>query len=184
MTKNLQLSFLESQPKAYGGDLLKTRKGRKGPRPLDTRHTIHLVLRSSRAKGSWSFKKPENERKIRAILDRFSRKNGIRIHQQANVRNHLHLQIKLSTRQTYKPFIRAITSAIAMAVTGASRWKRIEGRFWDRRPFTRVVIGRRAYLALRDYIRVNILEGSRGYDRVNARLHAWKIFGAPRAGPD
>ncbi len=173
--KPKQLSFLKSQPKSYGGELLKTRNGRQGPRPLDTRHTMHLVLRSTKARGDWSFRKPENRKRIAEILARFARRNGIRIHHSANVGNHLHLQIKLSNRHTYKPFIRAITAAIMMAVTGASRWKKVPGRFWDYRPFSRVVTGRRAFLTLRDYIRVNVLEGY-GYNRINARLHAHSIF--------
>ncbi|NJM10240.1 MAG: hypothetical protein HC883_05100 [Bdellovibrionaceae bacterium] len=81
----------------------------------------------------------------------------------------LHLHIQLTNRFTYKAFIRGSTAAIAMAVTGASRWNKLKIKFWDYRPFTRVVIGRRAVLSLRDYIRVNRLEGQ-GYDRGHARL--------------
>ena len=88
----------------------------------------------------------------------------------ANVGNHLHMQIKLANRYTWKPFIRAITAAIAMSVTGMSRWNKVEGakNFWDYRPFTRVVVGRRALLALKDYIELNKWEGF-GFNRQTAR---------------
>ena len=119
--KSSQLNLLKSQPKAYGGELLKTRKGRSRGRPLDTKNTMHLVLRSSKAKGLWSFKRTVNEKKISLILKKFSRKHGVKILSLANVGNHLHFQIMLNNRFTYKPFIRAITSGIAMAVTGKSR---------------------------------------------------------------
>src|SRR4051812_1508681 len=101
---------------------------------------MHLVLRSTKAKGEWSFKRAANEKKIQAILQRFSARYGVRVLSLANVGNHLHFQIRLTNRHTYRPFIRAITSAIAMAVTGASRWKPLKkepkDRFWDYRPFT------------------------------------------------
>jgi hypothetical protein len=42
----------------YGGELLKTRKGRSMGRPLDKKNSMHLVLRSSKAKNEWSFKTP------------------------------------------------------------------------------------------------------------------------------
>lgn len=109
----------------------------------------------------------------------------------ANVGNHLHLQIKLSNRFGYRPFIRAVTAAIAMAVTGRNRWtvgnhadqlegihSKIDGssatakkreKFWDYRPFTRVVKGFKAVLTLRDYLRINQLEGE-GNHRNDARF--------------
>jgi hypothetical protein len=89
----------------------------------------------------------------------------------ANVGNHLHLQIKLSNRFAYKPFIRAITAAIAMAVTGWSRWtKVIDGeRFWTERPFTQIVTAFKYHLNLRDYIAINKIEGF-GLAKTTARM--------------
>jgi len=184
--KDPQLSLLEKQPLAYGGDLLKTRKGRSGGRPLETRSTIHLVLKSTKAKGDWSFKKPKNENAIKQIIEKFAYKYQIKVISLANVGNHLHFHIKLNKLWTYKPFIRAITSAISMAVTGVNRWTKknlqlsrknssgaqdhpTKEKFWDNRPFTRVVRSLRALLTLRDYIRINELEGY-GYRREDARF--------------
>jgi putative transposase len=172
-----QCKFLKDSPKAYGGDLFKTRKGRSQGRPLDTQNTTHLILKSTKAKGAWSFWIPENKNKIKQIISKFSKKYGIKIHSMANVGDHLHFQIKLSNRYTYAPFIRAVTSAIAMAVTGASKINKFKieakDRFWDQRPFTRVVKGYKAYLNLRDYIEINRLEGF-GFQRPQARFFfAW-----------
>ncbi len=59
-----------------------------------------------------------------------------------------------------------------MAITGASRWsplkKKPGDRFWDYRPFTRVVIGFKAFLTLQNYIEINQLEGF-GHDRLEAK---------------
>lgn len=167
-----QLNLLRNEPKAYGGSLLKTRKGRSRGRPLATKQSMHLVLRSSKAKGEWSFRKPENRRKISALIDKFGTRYGVRILSLANVGNHLHIQIQLTVRHGYKPFIRALTSAIAMAVTGINRWTAKAGqrlKFWDYRPFTRVIIGYRALLTLKDYIRINQIEGV-GISREHARM--------------
>jgi REP element-mobilizing transposase RayT len=168
-----QFSFLAPQPRAYGGELLKTRKGRSTPRPLSTRETMHLVLRSSRARGSWSMQRPEHRSSVANLVRRFSLRHGVRVLSFANVGNHLHFHIQITSRRTYVPFIRALTSSIAMAITGVSRWSRLDSRtrlkFWDYRPFTRVLAqGLRSFLKLRDYVAMNRLEGA-GHSREEAR---------------
>lgn len=95
----------------------------------------------------------------------------------ANVGSHLHLQIKLSNRFTYRPFIRAVTAAIAMAISGRTRLSAAKNggseeghqKFWDYRPFTRIVQSLRAFLNLKDYVRINELEGF-GYRHEDARF--------------
>jgi REP element-mobilizing transposase RayT len=175
-----QMAFFKSSAKAYGGELLKTRKGRAQGRPLATKNSMHLVLRSSRAKGEWSFRRAQNARAIQAILKKFAAKYGVRLLSIANVGNHLHLHIQLTNRYTYAPFIRAVTGAIALAVSKATRWgQRLEGKFWDYRPFTRVVIGWRAALRLSDYVLINQFEAL-GQTRAQARFHvAWLQTGPP-----
>jgi len=132
---------------------------------------MHLVLRSTKAKGDWSFKKSNNEKKIKGIVEKFAEKYGVKILSLGNVGNHLHFHIQLSNRNGYKPFIRAITAAIAMAITDTSRWKKRDGnwKFWDYRPFTRIVQSFKAFLTLKDYIEINQLEGL-GCGRINARF--------------
>jgi hypothetical protein len=164
-----QIDLFPKQSKAYGGQLLNSRKGRASGRPLDTKRTMHLVLRSSKANGAWSFRNPKHSKKIREIVNKFSVKYGVRIDSLANVGNHLHFQIKLGNRYGYRPFIRAITAAIAMAITGVSRWQPSKGKFWDYRPFTRVVVGFKALLQLSDYIKLNQIEGA-GFSRVQAHF--------------
>lgn len=157
---------------------------------------MHLVLRSTQATGDWSFRHPRHRNRVAAIIKRFAVKNGVRVLSLANVGNHLHLHIKLGNRYSYAEFIRSVTGAIAQAITGRTRWQnglarsantigapRAAGsekkrskknekstalRFWDYRPFTRVVESWRALLNLRDYIRINQLEGD-GATRQDAR---------------
>jgi len=137
---------------------------------------MHLVLRSSMAKGKWNFR--AHQRKIKDIVQCFALKFGVRVISLAILGNHLHFQIQLTNRHTYRRFIRAMTAALAMAVTGTSRWnpllKTSGARFWDHRPFTRVVIGWRAFLTLKDYVLLNKIEGY-GYSRDEGR---WLIRNA------
>jgi REP element-mobilizing transposase RayT len=174
--------MLKQEKSAYGGDLLKTRAGRSRPRPIAVRDTMHLVLRSTQATGDWSFRHSRNRGRIQHIVEKAAFTYGIRIISMANVGNHLHLQIKLSTRLTYNAFIRSITGAIAMAVSGRNRWAKAGNRhalasgapkaklkFWDRRPFSRIVTSFRGFLKLRDYVRINQLEGD-GFVREAARM--------------
>ena len=161
-------------PHCYGGTLFRTRYGRRrGGRPLALRHqgTVHLVLRSSLARGDWSLRR--HGPAIDGILRRFAARHSVRIHTYANAGNHLHLHVRLSSRANYKAFIRAISGAIAMAVTKASRWsKTLRGRrFWDLRPFTRLVTTRAAFERVQDYVTVNFWEGT-GLSRAEARLTA------------
>ncbi len=165
--KNPQTKFIKDLPKAYGGDLLNKRKARQGPRPLVTKHTMHLTMRSTQAVGEWSFARTENRKKISQIISKFSNKYGVKVLSMANVGNHLHFQIKLSNRYTYKKFIRAISSAIVMAVTKVSRKKKLSKHFWNYRPFTRVIASFSEFLNLKDYIRINQLEGY-GWARATA----------------
>ena len=108
--------------------------------------------------------------KIKRLLEKFSARYGVQILSTANVGNHIHLHIKLANRHTYRAFIRGLTSAIAMAVTGFNRWnkppKGWKG-FWDYRPFSRLIVSFTEFLNLKDYIYINRLEGF-GYQRGQA----------------
>ena len=176
--KSQQTDFFAKKSGSYGGTLMKKRSGRIGARPISTHQTMHLVLRSSKATDDKSFKIAKNSKKIHKIINCFANKYGIHILSLANAGNHLHLHLKVTKRIGYVRFIRAISSAIAMHVTGINRWSKsstttvnINGKqkFWDYRPFTRIVIGRKDFLNMEDYIQVNQLEGF-GVKRVFARI--------------
>lgn len=156
-------------PLCYGGDLLKTRSGRRHGRPISVQRSMHLVLRSTRATGEKDFRRPPHKASIQKILKKFCRRYEVKVLRLATSGNHLHLHIKLGHRAGYKPFIRAITAAIAMAVAGTNRWNPAKEKFWDRRPYTRLVIGLAAMLRLDRYIVMNQYEAL-GYSRAEAHL--------------
>src|SRR6476620_5120508 len=96
-----QLKLLRSQNSAYGGELLKTRKGRSRGRPLAVKSSMHLVLRSSKATGDWSFRQAANKRKIESIINKFANRFAVRILSITNVGNHLHVHFQLTNRFTF-----------------------------------------------------------------------------------
>ena len=149
--------------------LRNTRQGRVA-RTLDDRYTTHLVLRSSRAQGQWAFTRKENRQKIKRILSKFCLKYEMQLHALGIVGNHLHIHLKIGNQKLYNAFIRAITSALAMAITGVSRWNKkalipskwaeIQRRpFWDHRPYTKIVYSIAQFLNLKNYIEINQIEG-------------------------
>jgi len=123
---------------------------------------MHLVVRSTAAKGSRNFRQPHHFNRVNAILIKFAGKHGVHIWNHAVHTNHIHLHVQLSSPRGYKRFIRAVTSAIAWLV-----WKGRK-KFWDRRPFSRIVRGRHEFAVMDDYIEINKIEVL-GYTRAAAR---------------
>jgi hypothetical protein len=54
--------------------------------------------------------------------------------------------------------MRAISGIIALKVTGARKTKELKQKFWDYRPWSRVVQWRKAYSVVKDYVIQNHLE--------------------------
>lgn len=115
-----------SQKDYYGGLLARTRAGRKGPRPLSNKDSMHIVLRSQIDLGDRTVLKP--------LVTRFGSRHRIEIHSIAGYGCYLHLVIKVRSRAEYIAFIRAITSAIAYKL-GA----KLKKKFWIYRPLSRIL---------------------------------------------
>ncbi len=170
-----QLQLIPKPKTEHGGSIANSQKRK---RPLSSRHSMHLVLRSSKAKGSWSFKK--HQEKIEGILQKFAKKYHIQILNHANVGNHIHLHLKTSTRKNYRAFIRAITSAIRITVTGYSKWNPAPEKFqfWDLRPWSRILQTFREFKNLTKYIGLNQIEAM-GLKRESAKRYLREVFAKP-----
>lgn len=144
---------------SHGGT--KTKGHRKLERPLATNKWIHLVLKSDKAKGTLSLLSAKNQVFIRQLIERKAKKFGIRIADFANAGNHLHLKIKISSREHFQKFLKSITTQIARFVTGAKRGKRF-GRFWQGLAFTRVLCSAKENLILSGYFAANREESQHG----------------------
>ncbi len=171
MKREKQLGFeilKNKQAKFFGGAYLKNSHA-KVKRPITTKRSMHLVLRSSMAKGQWSFLK--KEKKIKDIILKNAKASGIKIYRFANAGNHLHLIILPQSRKGFQTFVRAISGIIAREITGSQRGgtergfnnsgpleKVSELSFWDKRPFTRIIEWGNEFRSLTGYLDQNSLE--------------------------
>jgi REP element-mobilizing transposase RayT len=156
--------------RCFGGAMLQNR--RRSMRPLSTREAIHLVMRSSYAHGPFCFLKSGRRKVVGFILLQVAKKYGARVYHFAIAGNHIHILLKIGHRSLYRAFVRVLSSKIAMFVmrgtfkafraahpTGVgSEPQGIGQKFWQFRPFTRVVHGGRDFTTCVAYIEQNILE--------------------------
>jgi REP element-mobilizing transposase RayT len=174
-----QLSFNKSKKSDFGGSLLTSNP--KEQRPLSTKKTIHLVLKSKVAFGQRSLLAPRFVDKVNFIVQSQARLCGVRIYSFVNVGNHIHLIVKITNRTLYKRFIRAVTGLIARLITNKQRSqaKHLSGSaesstsaskdsaslkmqsdkqstqkagFWLARPFTRYVTWGNEYSRVKKYM--------------------------------
>ncbi len=140
----------------HGGSATQGR--RKLQRPLDSRKPVHLVLKSSHAKGQRSFLGSRNKLKIASILKDRAKQFAITLHSQQNVGNHIHVVASFKRREDFQNFLCTIAALIARHVTGARKGKPFGVKFWDSLAFTRVVMGRRDQYGLLRYVDKNRIE--------------------------
>lgn len=127
-----------------------------GKRPVDSKKALHVVLRSSKARGQRSFKNSQHEGKIVDIVQKHAKKNNIRLYSYSNAGNHLHILLRAKERIDYVRFIRTITGLIARVVNS---YQKLKEKFWDGRPFTRIVhFGKRDFEQVKRYLLRNTLE--------------------------
>ncbi len=140
--KHLPTDFFESKKisstrrVAHGGENSVGR--RKLRRPLSLKKPIHLVLASKHAQGKKSFRAKQWEDRIANILRKQAQKFGIKILQQQNTGEKLHLLLKTSSREGFQHFLRSVSALIARLVTGAKKGNPF-GKFWDALAFSRVL---------------------------------------------
>lgn len=148
-------------------------------RPMNSKKALHVVLKSSQAKNLKSFKHINNEQKVFDIVDKAAKNFGIKIYDYANGGNHLHLLLKASKREDYVKFIKAITGLIARFVNKAERGCPSKNKFWDSRPFSRIVHFGKDFKKVKSYFLRNTLEalGWVKYQKRKISLNKeWKSF--------
>jgi len=189
MAKQLKL-FKETKPQkrgpkqkrplnVFGGHYFKNYNPSQ-KRPINCQKALHTVIKSSLAKGTQSLKALHNEEMVWQIISQQAAKNDIKLYSYANAGNHLHMLLRAKTRESYVKFIRAITGLIARHVLKAERGRAQNKKFWDARPFTRIVhFGRHDFHKVKKYLLRNTLE-TIGWipklERSKKLTHEWKSF--------
>ena len=166
--RSRQVSLFPALKSEFGGSLL--RSNAKVARPLHTKKSIHLVLKSKFAIGRHSLLAPKHILEVDRIVRSQAKACGIKIYHFINVGNHLHLVMKIKNRVLYARFIRAISGLIARLVTGRERAKAkiissskdsaipTKFKFWQARPFSRVVSWGREFNTITKYMNKNRFE--------------------------
>lgn len=154
--KRLKDEWCEIKRRTHGGANASGK--RKGRRPLSSKQWIHLVLKSEHAKERMSFLTARNQVFVETTVRKKADKFGVRVADFANVGNHLHLKIKVTSREGFKKFLKAVTTLIARHVTGARKGKPFGKRFWQGLAYTRVLSSALEELRLRGYVEANRIE--------------------------
>jgi REP element-mobilizing transposase RayT len=146
----------------HGGS---TAKGlRKLSRPLTKNKPVHLVLKSSAAKGQYSFLTANNRVFVESTLRNRAHQFGVTLRSFENMGNHIHAVVKFKCRNDFQNFLRTMTALIARFVTGARRGKPFGRKFWDELAFTRIINGYRDFLSIENYLNKNAIERELGRD--------------------
>lgn len=130
--------------KQFGGTLLK-KSNAKLARPISIKHAMHVVFSSSQACGEWSLRSSRNFKIVDKILREQARRYGVRLVEVANMGNQIQLLIKIADRGSFLAYMRAVSGIIAMKVTGAAKTRGLSDKFWDCRPWSRIVVLKRAF---------------------------------------
>ncbi|MGE3684245.1 MAG: transposase [Bdellovibrionales bacterium] len=174
--KGQQLNlFLNESRRFFGGRLLLGR--RKGRRPLSSTEAVHVVFRSSWARGENSLLKTYNKNPVIGIIRSVAHRYRVRIYRLAVASNHVHLILKFGSRDLYKAFIRVVTGRIAnhvmksnsfkgfvrmvLSAGGVAQLDEVQGkgqRFFQFRPFSRVLHWGRDFRTCCEYVTQNELE--------------------------
>ncbi|AZZ37084.1 hypothetical protein CIK05_09860 [Bdellovibrio sp. qaytius] len=164
-----QSRFFKNKKIEHGGDLSIRR--RKSKRLLSVRNPFHVTLRSELATKKRSLLKHKNM--IYKVLNKASRRFGIKIYQQAICGNHIHLLVRGRQRFAIQNFFRVVAGHIAQKilelhplqrnelsrgnahVVAQTKYKR---KFWGALIYSRMVHWGRDYSNVMNYIERNTLE--------------------------
>jgi REP element-mobilizing transposase RayT len=140
-----QMSFFEPAEREFGG-ALSVKGKRKTARVLDTRKPLHFVLKANKSKNLYT-----HRILLRKLLFQYAKRFGVKVYKESVQKDHLHFCIKITNRQLYRSFIRALTGVIS---------QKLGKGLWILKPYSRVLTWGREFLNTLDYILLNDCEVS------------------------
>lgn len=159
-----QLSFQNGRNERFGGTGIKGH--RKSARPLSRKYVVHVVMKSSQARGSNSLLGPCQARMVRQVLRLQSQKTGVQLLDVVNLGMYLHLTLRIPSRKAYTDFIRASSGLIARKIlkkerggaVDSSRKASLKGQkgFWDSRPLTQILKSDKGWHSFFRQLRKNV----------------------------
>ncbi len=186
MAKQFSFDQVSSKHKYSHGGALRRLSGGRGARALACRLPLHVVFKINRSRlKSRSLRSNQSFRLIHKIVQDYSKMFFVKVEQITIQPDHLHLLIRTSRRSLFHHFFRVVAGQIAQqflkcglsfekterspkaGVTGTpnhslkkTKYQDRSEDFWKFRPFSRVVMGYKAYKIVRDYIQLNELEAA------------------------
>lgn len=167
---------------AFGGSLLKGSHPKK-KRIFREKLALHIVMKSSQALGKNSLLRYNEQ--IDRELERQAARHSVKVFAAANGGNHLHLLIQTRTREQLSAFLRSFSGRVAQLVVGRkteSQRRAFKTRFWDARPFSRLVSWGQDFKNVCRYLGINAAESLLGFCREAARDMDKQIENAIRSG--
>jgi len=161
------------QPRTTHGGYESTGK-RKTLRPFTSKVPVHIVMKSSRAKGAWTMNQRKHRAAIMAMTYVYADRFKVHVYRFANVGNHLHLLVKAEEKKNLSDFLRVLAGRVAVTVTGAKKYvkqigiekrmgknkKKIQ-KFWDNLCWSRLINWGRDFYNVRNYLIANKVEAFR-----------------------
>lgn len=164
-----QTNFFQPSKITFGGSHLRGNPTKA--RPFSKKCDNHIVLKSRFAIGDRSFLRTKNRAAIKNIVEASAKKFYVTLRRNVNVGNHLHLLIHAPTAESQRNFLRTVSALIAKHVMNTHKGSPMKGdRFWDGRPFSRLISWGRAYQAILNYLSLNSLEAI-GFSKGEARKY-------------
>lgn len=173
------MSFISSHHKlktSYGGTLRKKRLGRQ-QRPLSRKSPLHLVFKAHKSLlKEKSFRGHRSFSLCQRLIKRYARRFFVRIDQCSIQGDHIHLLIRCSERFFYQAFFRVLAGQIAqrlqkeglLRLRDSKRVTDTPTKLWMHRPFSRVVVGFKGLVIIKNYIQLNEQE-ARGKIKYNSK---------------
>ena len=142
--KNQQLLLFKDKIElSFGGSKLKG--VRKSARPLSTKRPVHLVLKATNA-----FFLLRQMKCVEQVLGKYGKRFGVQIYELGVQADHLHICLRISNRDGYRKWIRAVASVLVVQISGLK---------WHLRPFTRIGSWGQDFKRVGNYIKKNRTEG-------------------------
>lgn len=139
----------------------------KFQRPFSPDQALHVTLRSELARAEMSLLSPHTSEWLTAFVPQLSKKLCVRIYCWSINGNHLHFVINANSREVFQRFLRTLASRISCFVLGVRRGQGKSIRFWEGRPYSRVLSWGREFSNVMRYVERNIKESCRQYPYVN-----------------
>jgi hypothetical protein len=175
-TKSRQLALpglppLRPKKRAHGGDLSKGK--RKSKRPLSDKLSLHVVLKSDKAKGYRSLN--NNSKTVKSVIRKAAWLFRIKVYSFSLNHNHLHLSVRGKCSVDIQNFFRVLAGHMAQQILrkyplpqksgnapdrDGQRPAGYKRKFWNDLIYSRLVSWGREFRAVGSYIRLNQLEAA------------------------